>query len=237
MPTAYALHTQLQRCVALRMRIRLHLMLKMRACPTAFTHGLLAKHLFSCERVHHEVLTYRVQSSVWRLPNYTPPTPSPPSECVLPPHQRRGVHTRRVVRRWRVNISEDARHWIGLLQHNPSTGCTNHAICTVHIMCLWRMKRLYNKIYRISFPAVYSTSVEDLSFIKTYIELVFYVYVYVYRMLTYIFHLFVFCLRNCGITKVIWIILSKPSVVKTSALQYEHKSVSLAFTSMLAYRC
>jgi hypothetical protein len=50
------------------------------------------------------------------------------------------------------------------------------------------MKRLYNKIYRISFPAVYSTSVEDLSFIKTYIELVFYVYVYVYRMHTYIFH-------------------------------------------------
>ncbi len=29
--------------------------------------------------------TYRVQSSVWRLPNYWPPTPSPPSECVLPP--------------------------------------------------------------------------------------------------------------------------------------------------------
>ncbi len=40
---------------------------------------------------------YRVQSSVWRLPNYWPPTPSPPSECVLPPHQRRGVHTRQGV--------------------------------------------------------------------------------------------------------------------------------------------
>ncbi len=37
-------------------------------------------------------LQYRVQSSVWRLPNYWPPTPSPPSECVLPPHQRRCVH-------------------------------------------------------------------------------------------------------------------------------------------------
>ncbi len=38
---------------------------------------------------------YRVQSSVWRLLNYWPPTPSPPSECVLPTHQRRGgrVHT------------------------------------------------------------------------------------------------------------------------------------------------
>jgi hypothetical protein len=26
------------------------------------------------------------------------------------------------VRGWGVNISEDARHWIGLLQYNPSTG-------------------------------------------------------------------------------------------------------------------
>ncbi len=33
---------------------------------------------------------YRTERSVWRLPNYWPPTPSPPSECVLPPHQRRG---------------------------------------------------------------------------------------------------------------------------------------------------
>ncbi len=31
--------------------------------------------------------TKYLQSSVWRLPNYWPPTPSPPSECVLPPHQ------------------------------------------------------------------------------------------------------------------------------------------------------
>jgi hypothetical protein len=40
----------------------------------------------------------RVQSSVWRLPKYWPPYP--PCECVLPPHQRRGVHTRREVRGW-----------------------------------------------------------------------------------------------------------------------------------------
>jgi hypothetical protein len=49
----------------------------------------------------------------------------PPSECVLPAHQRRGgtvVHTRRAVRVWGVNILEDARHWIGLLEYNPSTG-------------------------------------------------------------------------------------------------------------------
>jgi hypothetical protein len=32
-----------------------------------------------------------------------------------------GINTRRAVRGWWVNISEDARHWICLLQHNPST--------------------------------------------------------------------------------------------------------------------
>ncbi len=36
---------------------------------------------------------YRVhmQNSVWRLPNYWPPTPSPHSECVLPPPGGEGV--------------------------------------------------------------------------------------------------------------------------------------------------
>jgi hypothetical protein len=53
-----------------------------------------------------------------------PPTPSPPSKCVLPPAPEAGgggVHTRRAVRGWGVNILDDARHWIGLLQCNPST--------------------------------------------------------------------------------------------------------------------
>ncbi len=36
-------------------------------------------------------LICRVQCNVWRLPKYWLPTPFPPSECVLPPHQRRGV--------------------------------------------------------------------------------------------------------------------------------------------------
>ncbi len=35
--------------------------------------------------------------------------------------QAGGGHIRWVERGWRVNISEDARHWIGLLQYNPST--------------------------------------------------------------------------------------------------------------------
>ncbi len=38
-----------------------------------------------------------VQICVLRLPKYWPP-PSPPGECVLPPQQRRGVHTRRAER-------------------------------------------------------------------------------------------------------------------------------------------
>ncbi len=51
--------------------------------------------------VAQSIYVCKVQSSVWRLPKYQnidPPTPSPPSECVLPPHQRRWVHTRRAVR-------------------------------------------------------------------------------------------------------------------------------------------
>jgi len=73
--------------------------------------------------ISHPQRTYicRVQSNIWRLPKYWPSTPSPPSECVHPPHQRREVHTRRAVRGWGINILEDVRHWIGLLQYNPST--------------------------------------------------------------------------------------------------------------------
>ncbi len=40
-----------------------------------------------------------VQSCVCVFQNIDPPPPSPPSECVLPPHQRRGVHTRPAVKR------------------------------------------------------------------------------------------------------------------------------------------
>ncbi len=68
----------------------------------------------------HKVLTYiecRAVSGVFRTID---PPPSPPSECVLPPHQRRGGGY--TLGRG-VNISEDPRHWIGLLQYNPST-CT-----------------------------------------------------------------------------------------------------------------
>ncbi len=49
------------------------------------------------------------------------PTPSPSNECILPPHQRRGYTHSPGCERVGVNILEDARHWIGLLQYNPST--------------------------------------------------------------------------------------------------------------------
>jgi hypothetical protein len=69
----------------------------------------------------HKVLTYveyRAVSGVFQ--NIDPPP--------LPSHQRRGVHTRRAVGGgvWGVNILEDARHWIGLLQYNLCTAQTRH---------------------------------------------------------------------------------------------------------------
>ncbi len=54
---------------------------------------------------------------------------------VFPPHQRRGIHTRRAVRGWGVNISEDARHWIGLLQYNPCTYKTKSLPSCIGIQC------------------------------------------------------------------------------------------------------
>ncbi len=63
----------------------------------------------------------RVQSSVWRLQNYRPPTHTPPSEYVLPMHNGGGYTLAVQGRAWGVNILEDARHWIGLLQYNSST--------------------------------------------------------------------------------------------------------------------
>jgi hypothetical protein len=52
----------------------------------------------------------------------TPPHPLSTQRVCPPPRTKGGgEHTRREVRGWGVNILEDARHWIGLLQYNPST--------------------------------------------------------------------------------------------------------------------
>ncbi len=50
--------------------------------------------------------------------NIDPPPPSPPGECVLPPNKGVG-YTLAVARRrggWGVNILEDERHRIALVQ-------------------------------------------------------------------------------------------------------------------------
>jgi hypothetical protein len=67
---------------------------------------------------------HRVQSSVWRLPNYwpPPPTPSSPSECVLPRTEGGGYTTHSPCgERGGQSIFRKTPHWIGLLQYNPST--------------------------------------------------------------------------------------------------------------------
>jgi hypothetical protein len=66
----------------------------------------------------HKVLTYlenRAVSGVFRT--IDPPKPSPPSECVLPPYQRQGVHTRRAVKGGGQYFGR--RQTLG--QYNPST--------------------------------------------------------------------------------------------------------------------
>ncbi len=71
------------------------------------------------QRSHAQIITfieYRALSGVFRTIDPPPPPTSPHRECVPLLHQMRGA-----MGGWGVNISEDARHWIGLLQYNPST--------------------------------------------------------------------------------------------------------------------
>ncbi len=94
-------------------------MLRFLATLNVTHHFLFGK--FYNRQAKHKVLTYveyRAVSGVFQ--NIDPPPPLHPVSGVLPPHQRRGVHTRRVGEGG-FNILEDARHWIGLLQFNPST--------------------------------------------------------------------------------------------------------------------
>jgi len=81
------------------------------------------KNLFLFNPYPHKVLTYvecRAVPGVFQ--NIDPPPPSPPSVCVLPPHQRReGTHSPGGEGDGGVNILEDASHRIGLLQSNLST--------------------------------------------------------------------------------------------------------------------
>ncbi len=84
----------------------------------AFSRFLFAK------RPTHKVLAYVEYRTVsaWRLRKYWPPIPlSNQRVCPTPAPRGGGGYTAR----WGgggVNILEDARHWIGLLQYNLSTG-------------------------------------------------------------------------------------------------------------------
>jgi hypothetical protein len=66
--------------------------------------------------IRREIITVRGQSYV--LQNIDPPPPSPPGECVLPPNKGRGYNYTLAGPRWGwgVNILEDERHRIALLQ-------------------------------------------------------------------------------------------------------------------------
>ncbi len=67
---------------------------------------------FNCKRA----ILFLSSSKILTPP---PPSPSPPGESVLPPQQRRGVHTRRAeMGMGGVNILEDERNRIALLQKN-----------------------------------------------------------------------------------------------------------------------
>jgi hypothetical protein len=81
-------------------------------CRNVFSYPLYIVHPQILRMAPQSTNIYRVQSSVWRLPIYWPPPPLHPARMSSP---------RRAVRGWGVNILEDARHWIGLLQYNPST--------------------------------------------------------------------------------------------------------------------
>ncbi len=60
---------------------------------------------------------FRIQSSVWRLPNYIDPPPPLRPASVSSPRTKGGGCTCTLAGGWGggggVNISEDARHWIG----------------------------------------------------------------------------------------------------------------------------
>jgi hypothetical protein len=64
----------------------------------------------------HTYIEYRAVSGVFRT--IDPPHPLS-TQRLCPPPAPKG-YTRRAVLGWGVNILEDARHWSGLLQYNPS---------------------------------------------------------------------------------------------------------------------
>ncbi len=75
---------------------------------------------------------YREQSSVWRLSNYWPPTPSSPSECILPSHQRRGYT---LAGRWGGGGS--------IFRKTPDIGLASYSIIPLRHQGISKRKHLY----------------------------------------------------------------------------------------------
>ncbi len=97
--------------------------------PASFINGMWIKTSYL-----HKLLTnveYRAVSIVFQ--NIDPPPPSPPSECVLPSHQRRGVHTRRAVRGGGGSIFRKTRD-IGLASYSIISLRLSLSIC----LSVWR---------------------------------------------------------------------------------------------------
>ncbi len=67
------------------------------------------------EYSYHKVQRYKEYRAVSGVFRTIDPPPHLHQESVSSPRTKGGV------RGWGVNILEDARHWIGLLQYNPST--------------------------------------------------------------------------------------------------------------------
>jgi hypothetical protein len=58
--------------------------------PNFYIHISVSDYIFPRTVQPQSTYIYRLQSSVWLLPKSDLPTPSSPSHCVLPPHQRPG---------------------------------------------------------------------------------------------------------------------------------------------------
>jgi hypothetical protein len=83
------------------------------------------------ETCNHKVPTYTYRAII------DPSPPLHPASVSSPLTKREGGTHSPGGEGWGVNISEDARHWIGLLQYNPSTHATQSvvfALCTQAVL-------------------------------------------------------------------------------------------------------
>ncbi len=80
------------------------------------------------EGTRHKVHTYVENRAVSGVFQNIDPLPPPSPQRVCPPPAPKAYT---LAGRWGVNILEDARHWIGILQYNPSTERGNIGVTRV----------------------------------------------------------------------------------------------------------